>query len=148
MNLDDLRIAVIGLGYVGLPLAVEFGKDRPVVGFDTNEQRVQELRAGCDSTLEVDCEELKQAEGLTFETDLGALHSINFFIVTVPTPIDETNTPDLPLRKASAMIATVVKPGDVIVFESTVYPGATEEVCIPIIETGSGLRLNVDFFAG
>lgn len=149
MNLDDLRIAVIGLGYVGLPLAVEFGKDRPVVGFDTNEQRVQELRAGCDSTLEVDREELKQAEGLTFETDLGALHSVNFFIVTVPTPIDETNTPDLtPLRKASAMIATVVKPGDVIVFESTVYPGATEEVCIPIIETGSGLRLNVDFFAG
>ena len=149
MNLSDLKIAVIGLGYVGLPLAVEFGKDRTVIGFDINEKRVRELKSGYDGTLEVDAALLKQSTGIAFESDVERLRDANFYIVTVPTPIDENNAPDLtPLRKASAMLATVVNFGNVIVFESTVYPGATEEVCIPIIERGSGLKFNKDFFVG
>ena len=149
MEISSLKIAVIGLGYVGLPLAVEFGKDRPVIGFDINEKRVAELKNGYDATLEVDEAALKQATGLVFESDVAKLRDANFYIVTVPTPIDENNAPDLtPLRKASAMLATVIKNGDIVVYESTVYPGATEEVCIPIIEKGSGLEFNVDFFAG
>ena len=149
MDKCNIRIAVVGLGYVGLPLAVEFGKDRPVIGFDINERRVAELRNGHDSTLEVDETALKQASGLVFESDVAKLRDANFFIVSVPTPIDENNAPDLtPLRKASAMLATVIKSGDIVVYESTVYPGATEEVCIPIIEKGSGLKFNTDFFAG
>jgi UDP-N-acetyl-D-galactosamine dehydrogenase len=149
LDISSLKIAVIGLGYVGLPLAVEFGKDRPVIGFDINEKRVAELKNGHDATLEVDDATLKQATALAFESDVAKLHDANFYIVTVPTPIDENNAPDLtPLRKASAMLATVIKSGDIVVYESTVYPGATEEVCIPIIEKGSGLKFNVNFFAG
>lgn len=149
MDLSNLRIAVIGLGYVGLPLAVEFGKERTVIGFDINEKRVNELKQGHDATLEVDTASLKDSAGLEFESEVVKLRDANFYIVTVPTPIDENNAPDLnPLRRASAMLATIIKIGDIVVFESTVYPGATEEVCIPIIEKGSGLKFNVDFFAG
>ncbi|RBP83280.1 Vi polysaccharide biosynthesis UDP-N-acetylglucosamine C-6 dehydrogenase TviB [Marinomonas rhizomae] len=143
------KIAVIGLGYVGLPLAVEFGKKQQVVGFDINQARVSELLTGVDSTLEVTPEELKEASFLKFSSAIEDINDCNIYIVTVPTPIDESNAPDLtPLRKASAMLAAVIKPNDVVIYESTVYPGATEEVCIPIIEKASGLKFNVDFFAG
>ncbi|QRV25202.1 Vi polysaccharide biosynthesis UDP-N-acetylglucosamine C-6 dehydrogenase TviB [Marinomonas foliarum] len=143
------KIAVIGLGYVGLPLAVEFGKKQQVVGFDINHARVNELLSGKDSTLEVTPEELKTATSLKFSSAIEDINDCNIYIVTVPTPIDESNAPDLtPLRKASAMLATVIKQNDVVIYESTVYPGATEEVCIPIIEKTSGLKFNVDFFAG
>lgn len=149
MNIENAKIAIIGLGYVGLPLAVEFGKSRIVVGLDINEKRVSELRAGHDATLEVSDEELLAATGLTFSSGVSSIADCNVYIVTVPTPIDENNAPDLtPLRKSAAMLATVVKQDDVVIFESTVYPGATEEVCIPIIEKGSGLKFNTDFFAG
>lgn len=143
------KIAVIGLGYVGLPLAVEFGKKQQVVGFDINQARVSELLQGKDATLEVTSAELKQATSLKFSSVVEDIKDCNIYIVTVPTPIDEANAPDLtPLRKASAMLATVIKRNDVVIYESTVYPGATEEVCIPIIEKASGLTFNVDFFAG
>lgn len=149
MKIDELKIAVIGLGYVGLPLAVEFGKDRPVVGFDINCSRVKELEAGYDSTLEVNGQDLASATDLVFSSDVSSIQECNFYIVTVPTPIDENNSPDLtPLKSASAMLSNVVSQGDIVVYESTVYPGATEEVCIPLIEKGSGLKFNVDFFAG
>ena len=149
MKIENASIAVIGLGYVGLPLAVEFGKRREVVGFDINTLRVDELSNGHDATLEVTDEELASSPGLRLSANVEDLKSCNTFIVTVPTPIDENNAPDLtPLRKSSAMLATVVKRGDIVIYESTVYPGATEEVCIPIIEKGSGLKFNVDFFAG
>lgn len=149
LNLENAKIAVIGLGYVGLPLAVEFGKHREVIGFDINEKRVQELNNGHDFTLEVDADALKSASYLRFTCDVKALEAYNVYIVTVPTPIDDNNAPDLtPLRKASAMLATVIKPGDLVIYESTVYPGATEEVCIPVIEKGSGLTFNKDFYAG
>ena len=147
--LDELRIAVIGLGYVGLPLAVEFGKFRPVVGFDVNEARIASLRAGQDSTLEVESEELLSASQLTYTTSVDDLASYNCYIVTVPTPIDTHKRPDLsPLVKASETVGTVLKRGDIVIYESTVYPGATEEDCVPILEAVSGLRFNVDFFAG
>ncbi len=143
------KIAVIGLGYVGLPLAVEFGKNREVIGFDINKKRVDELNKGHDFTLEVSESELKLAANLVFSCDVKDLESCNIYIVTVPTPIDENNAPDLtPLRKASSMLATVIKKGDIVIYESTVYPGATEEVCIPVIEKGSGLKFNQDFYAG
>lgn len=149
LQLSELKIAVIGLGYVGLPLAVEFGKKSPVVGFDIHQKRIDELRSGQDHTLEVSPEELKKAEYLQFSADLDDLKSCNFFIVTVPTPIDGVNRPDLtPLRKASETIGKVISKGDVVVYESTVYPGATEEVCIPVIEKISGLKFNQDFYAG
>lgn len=149
MKIENASIAVIGLGYVGLPLAVEFGKSRGVVGFDINTARVEELTRGHDATLEVSDEELAASSGLRLSSSVEDLNSCNTYIVTVPTPIDENNAPDLtPLRKASAMLATVIKQGDVVIYESTVYPGATEEVCIPVIEKGSRLRFNVDFFAG
>ncbi len=149
LQLSELKIAVIGLGYVGLPLAVEFGKKLPVVGFDIHQKRIQELQSGQDHTLEVSPEELKQATQLTYSANLGDLNSCNFFIVTVPTPIDEFKQPDLtPLIKASTSIAKVLKKGDVVVYESTVYPGATEEACIPVLEQVSGLKFNQDFFAG
>jgi UDP-N-acetyl-D-galactosamine dehydrogenase len=149
MNTKEAKIAVIGLGYVGLPLAVEFGKSRHVIGFDINYKRIEELEKGHDATLEVSEKELTTASGLKFSSSLHDLENCNTYIVTVPTPIDENNAPDLtPLRKSSAMLAGVIKAGDVVVYESTVYPGATEEVCIPIIEKGSGLKFNVDFFAG
>lgn len=149
MNLENINIAIIGLGYVGLPLAVEFGKQRPTVGFDINKKRVDELSSGIDHTLEVTSEELKLATHLKYTTELDELKSSNFFIVTVPTPIDKVNRPDLtPLQKASETIGKVLKKGDIVVYESTVYPGATEEVCIPILEKVSGLKFNQDFFAG
>lgn len=149
LQLSDLKIAIIGLGYVGLPLAVEFGKQLPVVGFDIHQKRIQELQSGQDHTLEVSPEELKQAMQLNFSANLDDLRSCNFFIVTVPTPIDEFKQPDLtPLIKASTSIGKVLKKGDVVVYESTVYPGATEEACIPVLEQVSGLKFNQDFFAG
>ena len=149
LQLSDLKIAIIGLGYVGLPLAVEFGKLLPVVGFDIQQKRIQELQSGQDHTLEVSPEELKQATQLTYSAHLGDLRSCNFYIVTVPTPIDEFKQPDLtPLIKASTSIGKVLKKGDVVVYESTVYPGATEEACIPVLEQVSGLKFNQDFFAG
>ena len=149
MTLEDVKIAIIGLGYVGLPLAAEFGKHRSVVGFDINKARVAELRSGHDQTLEVSSDDLKAATQLTYTTNLEDLKSCNFYIVTVPTPIDDSNAPDLtPLQSASTSVGQVIKKGDIVVYESTVYPGATEEVCIPIIEKVSGLTFNQDFFAG
>ncbi|QSG84630.1 Vi polysaccharide biosynthesis UDP-N-acetylglucosamine C-6 dehydrogenase TviB [Acinetobacter indicus] len=149
LKLSDLKIAVIGLGYVGLPLAVEFGKKVPVIGFDIHQKRIEELRSGQDHTLEVSPEELQQATQLSYSANLDDLKSCNFFIVTVPTPIDDYKQPDLtPLIKASTSIGQVLKKGDVVVYESTVYPGATEEDCIPVLEKVSGLKFNQDFFAG
>ena len=149
MTLDNLNIGIIGLGYVGLPLAVEFGKKYPTIGFDINQPRVVELQSGTDSTLECSQAELMSAPWLTYTHDLSAIQECNFYVVTVPTPITDDNTPDLtPLKKASEAIAKVVSKGDIVVFESTVYPGATEEICIPIIEKQSGLVFNQDFFAG
>ncbi|EXT81035.1 Vi polysaccharide biosynthesis UDP-N-acetylglucosamine C-6 dehydrogenase TviB [Acinetobacter baumannii] len=149
MQLADLRIAIIGLGYVGLPLAVEFGKKGPVIGFDINQNRIDELKSGKDHTLEVSPEELQKAEQLSFSANLDDLKTSNFFIVTVPTHVDQVNRPDLtPLKKASETVGQALKKGDIVVYESTVYPGATEEVCIPILEKVSGLKFNQDFFAG
>ncbi len=148
-NIEQVKIAIIGLGYVGLPLAVEFGKKFSTVGFDINQARITELQSGQDHTLEVSSDELAQANMLTFSADLDALRGANFYIVTVPTPIDQHRQPDLtPLIKASETLGKVICAGDVVVFESTVYPGATEEDCIPVIERISGLRFNQDFFAG
>ena len=149
LQLSELKIAIIGLGYVGLPLAVEFGKKVSVMGFDIHQKRIDELQSGQDHTLEVSPKELKQATHLSYTTNLQQLADCNFFIVTVPTPIDEFKQPDLtPLVKASESIARVLKKGDVVVYESTVYPGATEEVCIPVLEKNSGLKFNQDFYAG
>jgi UDP-N-acetyl-D-galactosamine dehydrogenase len=142
-------LAVVGLGYVGLPLAVEFGKKRSVLGFDVNSRRVAELAKGHDHTLEVDAAELAQAGQLAFTDDASRLAQANVFIVTVPTPIDEYKQPDLtPLVRASETIGKVLKRGDIVIYESTVYPGATEEVCVPVLERISGLRFNDEFFAG
>ncbi|AWL30340.1 Vi polysaccharide biosynthesis UDP-N-acetylglucosamine C-6 dehydrogenase TviB [Acinetobacter defluvii] len=149
IQLEQLQIAIIGLGYVGLPLAVEFGKKVSVVGFDIYQKRIDELKSGQDHTLEVNHEELKKAIFLTYSSDLKDLNSANFYIVTVPTPIDDFKQPDLtPLIKASMTIGKVLKKGDVVVYESTVYPGATEEICIPVLEKESGLKFNIDFFVG
>lgn len=149
LQLPELKIAIIGLGYVGLPLAVEFGKKVPVTGFDIHQKRIDELKAGQDHTLEVSPEELTQATQLAYTAQLEDLKDCNFFIVTVPTPIDGVNRPDLnPLIKASTSIGQVLKKDDIVVYESTVYPGATEEVCIPVLEQVSGLKFNQDFFAG
>jgi UDP-N-acetyl-D-galactosamine dehydrogenase len=149
MNLDNEAISVIGLGYVGLPLAVEFGKVRPVVGFDINSARVEELKKGHDRTLEVDDDELKSAKSLSFTNDPKDLGRCKIFIVTVPTPIDEANRPDLrPLIKASETIGNIMPKGSVVIYESTVYPGATEEVCVPALAQASGLTYNKDFFCG
>lgn len=148
-QLDEVKLAVVGLGYVGLPLAVEFGKRRPVTGFDINPERIAALSDGRDATLEVSAEELQEARHLRFTTSVEALERCNTFIVTVPTPIDEHKRPDLtPLRKASETIGKVLKSGDIVVYESTVYPGATEEDCVPVLERVSGLRFNQDFFVG
>ncbi len=149
LQLAELKIAIIGLGYVGLPLAVEFGKKVPVVGFDIHQKRIDELKSGNDHTLEVSPEELAQAAQLSYTANLEDLKDCNFFIVTVPTPIDEFKQPDLtPLVKASTSIGQVLNVGDIVVYESTVYPGATEEVCIPVLEKVSGLIFNQDFYAG
>jgi UDP-N-acetyl-D-glucosamine/UDP-N-acetyl-D-galactosamine dehydrogenase len=148
-DLKNARIAVIGLGYVGLPLAVEFGKKRAVIGFDINTARIAALKAGKDSTLEVSTEEFAEAKHLSFSSTMSELSVCNTYIVTVPTPIDEHKQPDLtPLIRASETIGQVLKRGDVVIYESTVYPGATEEDCVPILEKKSGLKFNVDFFAG
>ena len=149
LDINNIKIAVIGLGYVGLPLAVEFGKHLPVVGFDINASRIEALCAGTDHTLEVSDEELTQASHLNYSSDIQALNDCNFFIVTVPTPIDDYKQPDLtPLIKASEAIGSLLKKDDIVVYESTVYPGATEEVCIPVLEKVSGLTFNQDFYAG
>lgn len=149
MDVSNKKIAIIGLGYVGLPLAVEFGKYRPVVGFDINSQRISELQAGKDHTLECSPEQLKAAEQLSFTHQLDGIKTCKVFIVTVPTPVDNANRPDMtPLVKASETVGKVLKAGDIVIYESTVYPGATEEVCVPMLEKVSGLKFNVDFFCG
>ncbi|PKO54381.1 MAG: Vi polysaccharide biosynthesis UDP-N-acetylglucosamine C-6 dehydrogenase TviB [Betaproteobacteria bacterium HGW-Betaproteobacteria-2] len=149
MNLNNKTIAIIGLGYVGLPLAVEFGKTRSVIGFDINKKRIAELRAGEDHTLEVTPEDLKTAVKLSYTDDIDVLRTASVFIVTVPTPIDQANRPDLtPLLKASETVGKVLKKGDIVIYESTVYPGCTEEDCVPILEKFSGLKFNIDFFCG
>lgn len=149
MNLNNKTIAVIGLGYVGLPLAVEFGKKRPVIGFDIKQQRVTELMSFVDHTLECSAEELKNAKYLHFTNDPDQLKIAQVFIVTVPSPVDKANRPDLmPLVKASETVGEALKIGDVVIFESTVFPGATEEVCVPVLENFSGLVFNKDFYCG
>ena len=149
MDINDINLAIIGLGYVGLPLAVEFGRTRFVVGFDINQQRVDELLAGNDSTLETTSEQLDAAKFLRYTTQIEDLNACNCYIVTVPTPIDEYKRPDLtPLIKASETIGKVLKKGDIVIYESTVYPGATEEDCVPVLEKFSGLKYNHDFYCG
>ena len=147
--MTDKTIAIIGLGYVGLPLAVEFGKKYNTIGFDINQGRIDELKSGFDRTLEVESEQLKEASLLRYSAKLEELKAANFFIVTVPTPIDKNNRPDLtPLIKASETVGKVLKKGDIVVYESTVYPGCTEDDCVPVLEKHSGLKFNVDFYCG
>jgi UDP-N-acetyl-D-galactosamine dehydrogenase len=158
MQLENKKIAIIGLGYVGLPLAIEFGKKYRVIGFDINRNRIHELSEGKDKTNEADLDGLKLAMGLRnfednlgleFSSDIDQLKICNIFIVTVPTPIDKFKAPDLtPLLKASEMIASVLKKGDIVIYESTVYPGCTEEDCVPVLERYSGLKFNIDFYCG
>ena len=149
LTLDNIKIAVIGLGYVGLPLAVEFGRNALTVGFDINEKRIGQLQKGVDVTLETSADELTAASQLSFTTSLEDLSDCNVYIVTVPTPIDRNKRPDLtPLIKASQAIGQVISKGNVVIYESTVYPGATEEDCIPVVEQVSGLTYNIDFYAG
>jgi len=143
------KIAIIGLGYVGLPLAVEFGKKREVIGFDINQERITQLNDGNDSTLEITLQELKDATQLSFTTNIDDIKDCEFYIVTVPTPIDKNKMPDLmPLEKASETVGKVLKKGDIVIYESTVYPGATEEICVPILEKHSGLKFNESFYCG
>ena len=147
-NLTEIKVAVIGLGYVGLPLAVEFSKKVSVVGFDISQTRVSELSRGVDNTLEVSIQEL-ESSSLQYSSLVEDLKDCDVYIVTVPTPIDAYNQPDLTaLIKASEMLGSVVGKGDIIIYESTVYPGATEEVCVPLVEEKSGLKFNIDFYAG
>jgi len=149
LNLTDKKIAIIGLGYVGLPLAVEFGKKYTTVGFDINQNRIDELLEGKDATLEVEPADLKLADKLSFSTNLEDIKECNIYIITVPTPIDKNKRPDLsPLEKSSESISKVLKKGDIVIYESTVFPGCTEEVCVPILEAGSGLTFNKDFYCG
>jgi len=149
MNLKNSKIAIIGLGYVGLPLAIEFGKKITTIGFDINQPRIEELKLGKDSTLEVEPEEMAEATKISYTSNLDDIKNCNVFIVTVPTPIDDYNRPDLtPLEKSSESVGKVLSRGDIVIYESTVYPGATEEVCIPILEKESGLVFNKDFYAG
>lgn len=146
---SDLKLGIIGLGYVGLPLAVEFAKVRTVVGFDIDEKRVAKLKDGIDSTLEVSTEEIREAQSLRFTTDYAELKSCTCFIITVPTPVDSNQRPDLsPLIAASTLVGKVLKVGDVVIYESTVYPGCTEEDCVPVLEKVSGLKFNRDFYCG
>ena len=143
------EIAIIGLGYVGLPLAVEFGKKRKVIGFDINQKRINELKGGFDRTNEVSEKELEEANGLSYTDALEELKACQYFIVTVPTPIDKHKKPDLtPLEKSSTAIGSVLKKGDIVIYESTVFPGCTEDVCVPILEEKSGLVFNEDFYCG
>ena len=146
---NNTNIAIVGLGYVGLPLAVEFGKKFNTIGFDINPNRIEELRNGIDRTLEVDKAQLSEAKLLQFSTQLETLATANFYIVTVPTPIDKNKRPDLtPLIKASETVGKALKKGDIVVYESTVYPGCTEDDCVPVLEKYSGLKFNIDFFCG
>ena len=143
------KIAIIGLGYVGLPLAVEFGKHRAVLGFDINQQRIDELQSGLDHTLECSPAQLREAFQITYSSQLDDLKACQIFIVTVPTPVDQANRPDMtPLVKASQTVGQVLKKGDIVIYESTVYPGATEEICVPVLEKISGFKFNQDFFCG
>ena len=149
MDLNDKTLAIIGLGYVGLPLAVEFGKRRPVIGFDINPKRVSELRSGEDHTLECSRSELKAASQLRYTSLIEDLRDAQIYIVTVPTPVDQANRPDMtPLVRASETVGKVLKRGDIVIYESTVYPGATEEVCVPVLERMSGLKFNTHFYCG
>ncbi len=149
MNLDNLRVGIVGLGYVGLPLAVEFGKKRAVLGFDIDDERICELKSGTDNTLEVSSAELQSASNLVFSSNADDLKTCGVFIVTVPTPVDRANRPDMtPLVKASETVGRAMGQGAVVIYESTVYPGATEEVCMPVLEKSSGKKFNVDFFCG
>ncbi len=147
--LENIKIGMIGLGYVGLPLAVEFGKQYTTVGYDINQKRIDELQSGSDHTLEVSDEELAQSQQLTFCSSINDIADCNIYIVTVPTPINEYKQPDLaPLENASDLLGKVIKQNDIVIYESTVYPGATEEVCVPILEQVSGLVFNRDFYVG
>jgi UDP-N-acetyl-D-galactosamine dehydrogenase len=149
MRSDEIKLGIIGLGYVGLPLAIEFGRKRPVVGFDTNHARINELKSGEDRTLEASKEELESAIYLTYTTDKSDLLACNCFIITVPTPIDKYKRPDLTsLMEASEVVGGALKKGDIIIYESTVYPGCTEEDCVPVLEWFSGLKFNHDFYCG
>lgn len=146
---NNKTIAIIGLGYVGLPLAVEFGKHRKTLGFDINQARIAELKAGQDHTLECTPEDLQSATQLRYSANMADLQTAQIFIVTVPTPVDQANRPDMtPLVKASETVGKALKAGDIVIYESTVYPGATEEVCVPVLEKFSGLKFNQDFFCG
>ena len=148
-NIENSRVAIIGLGYVGLPLAVEFGKKFETIGFDINQLRVKELLNGSDSTMEITNEQLKDSTNLHFSTNIADIEKCNIFIVTVPTPIDRHKNPDLnPIIEASKTVGSVLKKEDKVIYESTVYPGATEEVCVPVLEQQSGLEFNVDFYCG
>ena len=150
-GLNDTKIAIIGLGYVGLPLAIEFSKKFPTVGFDINKNRVNELNNGTDSTLEVDNKSLESAinKGLVLSSNIESISTSNTYIVTVPTPIDDNKAPNLkPLEKASSMLSSILKKGDVVIYESTTYPGCTEEFCVPILESLNQLKYNEDFFCG
>ena len=147
--MNKFNIAIVGLGYVGLPLAVEFGKKIPTIGFDINSSRIDELKKRKDSTFEVPKHDLENATKLTFSCDIDQIKNCNIFIITVPTPIDDVNRPDLsPIVKASEMVGKLIKIGDIVIYESTVYPGCTEEICVPILEKISSLKFNVDFFCG
>ena len=148
-SIDTIKIGIIGLGYVGLPLAVEFGKFFPVVGFDINQARVDELVSGKDTTLEVEASELSEAKYLEFFSDPCSLNDCNFYIITVPTPIDSSKRPNLSaLESASRLVGTKILPSDIVVYESTVFPGCTEEVCVPLLEETSSLIFNKQFFCG
>ncbi len=143
------KIAIIGQGYVGLPLAIEFGKKYSTIGFDINANRIDDLKKGIDYTNEANPEQLRSANHLTFSANINDIKESNIYIVTVPTPIDEFKTPDLnPLRGASKMLGEILKKGDTVIYESTVYPGCTEEVCVPLLEKSSGLIFNTDFYCG
>ena len=149
MNTKKARIAVIGQGYVGLPLAIEFGKKYPTIGYDVNQARISELKMGIDHTNEASLDQLKMAKQLTFSANINDIKDHNVYIVTVPTPIDKFKIPDLnPLRVASKMLGKILKKGDIVIYESTVYPGCTEEVCVPLLEKSSGLIFNIDFYCG
>ena len=149
-NKNNTKIAIIGLGYVGLPLAVEFGKIYETVGFDINETRINDLMSGKDATMEISSNQLKDSKNLYFSTDIAAIKNCNIFIITVPTPVDKYKKPDLkPLVQASEIVGTILKKEDIIIYESTVYPGATEEICVPILEKKmSGMHFNKDFYCG
>jgi UDP-N-acetyl-D-galactosamine dehydrogenase len=149
MSLNNLKIGIIGLGYVGLPLAVEFGKHYSTTGFDLNQQRILQLKAGEDKTCEVSSDELKQAQYIDYSHELKDLAECNFYIIAVPTPLDKHKNPDLTLLEtASTAVGKILSPNDYVVYESTVYPGATEEICVPILERESQLKFNQDFFVG